>query len=390
MGFSLSAKDLGIILDASADYESAEALDNPGMEKAHFSGIIRPWFSTPLGERSKLYLSAGALLKYEGEGKEYTVVPELYHTEFTFRPQAERSLGIGRMFYTDPLGFIADGLFDGIAWESPAGAGRISLGAYYTGLLYKKTAYITITEDELVSYYAELDHSNFWDTYCAPKRVLAALNYTSLLGESARLTVALLGNFDLNRNESYYHSEYPLIRLSVPFKDDFVFEAGGAVELIETTGQRIQFGLAGLLQLSWMLPSALPDRLSLGWRYASGRHNNSLVEFRPFTTEPQGEVLRAKISGLTIIEADYTVRLHKSFALDLTASYFIRNDLSTYPGEEDAYLLGAEGFGRIIWSPLSDMNFELGAGAFLPQWGNVNTSAKTQWLVSLNLIMALL
>jgi hypothetical protein len=358
------------------------------MEKANFSAAIRPWFSTPLGERSKLYLSAGALLNYEE--KESTIVPELYHTEFTFRPQASQSLGVGRMFYTDPLGFIAEGQFDGIAWESPAWKGRISLGAYYTGLLYKKTAYITITDDELASYYAELDYSNFSDTYFAPKRTLVSLAYTMLLEDSARLTMALLGNFDFNGNESYYHSEYLIAKISVPFSNDFVFDAGGTVEFIETTGESMQFGLAGLLQLSWMLPTAIQDRLSLGARYASGRRNASLAEFRPLTTEAQGEVLRAKISGLTIIETDYTVRLHNSFALELTASYFIRNDLSTYPGEEDKYLLGAEGFSRVIWNPLSDMRFELGGGVFLPQWGNVNTSAKTQWLVSVNLIMALL
>jgi hypothetical protein len=103
-------------------------------------------------------------------------------------------------------------------------------------------------------------------------------------------------------------------------------------------------------------------------------------------------VLRAKISGLSVVEADYTARLNKTFALELTASYFIRNDLVTYQGlfvEKPEHFLGGEAYGQLIWNPTSDLQFNLGGGAFLPKLGNTSPDSKPLWLVNLNIIFAL-
>jgi hypothetical protein len=392
LGSSLSANDFGLVLDVSPSYESAEGFDNPGTEKINFSGIIMPWFSAPLGDNAELYLSAGALVKYENE--EFIVAPEIYHTEFSYTFRPRQVLRAGRLQYADPLGFIAEGLFDGVSWETPAGPGMLTLGAYYTGLLYKTSANITISEEELASYYTQLDYGDFWDTYFAPRRALGSLGYSILAGETVRLNFALLGQLDLNGRESSYSSEYLVAKVTVPYKSLFVFEAGGTGELIQTTGESILFSLAGLLRFSWMPPGVIQDRVSLGGKYASGkRGDSSLVEFRPLTTEAEGHVLRAKITGLTIIDAAYTARLHRTFSLDLSAAYFIRNDLTSYQGifaDNDEYFMGGEAFAQLIWNPIADMRLILGGGAFMPQLGNTSPDSKPMWLISLNLLMALL
>jgi hypothetical protein len=363
-----------------------------GPENLTFTGTLKLWFSTPLGEDMELYLSAGVMGKYEG--KEYSIAPELYRTEFTWRPAAGNALHLGRLYYADPLGFIAEGLFDGAAWESPLWNGRISAGAYYTGLLYKESAYIVMDKDELGSYNTPLDYGDFMGSYFAPRRALIALGYSSRIKEQLRMNLALLGQIDLNGRASYYTSEYLIAKFSFPYRNLFVFEAGASAELIQTSGESLLAGFAGELKISWMPPSSLEDRLSLEARYASGRWADTPVaEFRPLTTETQGQVLRASISGLSAAGLEYTARFHRTLGLDLSASYFIQNDLSTYDGifsSTENYFLGAEAYAQLIWSPLSDMRFCLGGGAFLPMLGNTKPAAKPLWLVNLNIIIAFL
>lgn len=385
----LSAVDVGLVLDVTPGYEGRNGFESPDGDNITVTGTLRPWFSMPLGAASELYLSAGLSLEYRD--RESTLVPELYHTEFTFHFGQGSSLSAGRLRYADPLGFIAEGLFDGAAWETAAWGGVFSAGAYYTGFLYKRTAYITVSQDELDSYNVKPEYGSLWENYFAPRRVLTALDYTRLLGETVRLSLALLGQFDLNGRETYYSSEYLTAAITVPFKNNLVFDAGGVVELIETSGEDLLLGIAGKLGLSWMPPTAIHDRLYIGGRYSSGKYAGSLTEFRPLTTEPQGQVLRAKFSGLSILETGYTGRLWKTLALDLSFAYFIRNDLGTFKAafvERPGYFLGGEAFAQFIWRPVSDLSFNLGGGVFLPGLGNAGSGI--MWLVNLNIVVALL
>jgi hypothetical protein len=387
----LGAKDFGLIIDQTPGYESSEGFDNPGLEKFTLNGTVRPWFSTPLGEKADLYLSAGASIRYEK--KEFTLAPEIFHTEFTFRPNEGQALKVGRIYYADPLGFIAEGLFDGLSWETPLGTGDFSVGAYYTGFLYKRDAYITLSKDELASYDAPLEYGDFLGSYFAPRRALAAVGYSNLLGESLRFNLALLGQIDLRGAQDYYTSEYLVFKFTLPYKSIFVFDAGGTAELIETSGQGVQVSFAGELNFAWMPPTPLQDRVSLGARYSAGAWDGiPLAEFRPLTTESQGRVLRAKLSGLSVIEAGYRARLNTALALDLGLAYFIQNDLGSYQGifaSTEAYFLGGEAYAQLIWSPLADFSFTLGGGAFLPVLGNTSPGSKPLWLVNLNIIFAL-
>jgi hypothetical protein len=386
----LFAADFGLILDLTPGYEDPQGFDSLSADKITFSGSLMPWFSSPLGDTMEVYISAGALAK--DEKTEFTMVPELYHTEFTWRPGKAQAFRIGRLYYSDPLGFIAEGLFDGLSWEGPAGTGMVSLGAYYTGFLYKKTAYITVSDDELAEYNSRLDYGDFAESYFAPSRALASLGYSNIFFNTVRLNLALLGQFDLKGKGSYYTSEYLAAKLTVPYKNLFVFEAGGTAEFIETSGEKLLFGFAGEFRFDWYLPGPVQDRLSLGARYASGRSGNSLAEFRPLTTESQGMVLRAKLSGLTVFDAAYTGRLNETFALMVNASYFVQNDLGTYRGifsSQTDYFLGGEACARLSWSPVSDLSLSLAGGAFFPSLGNTSPDSKPLWLVNLNCIIVL-
>jgi hypothetical protein len=85
-----------------------------------YSGKLVPRFSGLIGENCNFYISAGLEADYEDEG---SFIPELLRTEFTWRSRA-LAITAGRMHHSDPMGIVAQGLFDGakVSYDSPAGS----------------------------------------------------------------------------------------------------------------------------------------------------------------------------------------------------------------------------------------------------------------------------
>jgi hypothetical protein len=71
----------------------------------------------------------------------------------------------------------------------------------------------------------------------------------------------------------------------------------------------------------------------------------------------------------------------------------VRNDLITYenPGlKEDGYFIGAEFFAQLVWSPFSDLQFNLGGGVFVPSMGDAWVkNEKPQWKIEINAVLAI-
>ena len=389
----VQAYDFGLLLYQNAGPEgdgSNFALD--------YSAVLVPRFSTSLGNSGDILISAGVTVNYEDE--KWSYIPELLRTEITGRIGSLR-MKAGRIQYADPLNYVMEGLFDGAQFLFDTAVGTFSAGAWYTGLLYKNKATITITQAELDSYDAAVDYNDFFNTYFAPPRILAALGWEHpAVGELVHIKFALAGQFDLN-DENPYHSQYALLKASIPVKR-FVFELGGcfqtaqAVEAVDTKDQ-FSVGFAGELGLSWAPLAPFQSQLSLNARYSSGRaENGSIAAFVPVTTKYQGNILEAKLSGISAFNLDYTARLHRTFSSSLTASYFIRNDLETYMNypmngseDSDGYCLGGELYGRFIWNLVSDLRLNLGGGVFLPSLGNTAPDTEPRWSVELGIVLAL-
>ena len=112
--------------------------------------------------------------------------------------------------------------------------------------------------------------------------------------------------------------------------------------------------------------------------------------FVPITAVPHGDILEAKLSGISMIRLDYSARLHETFSLTVASSYFILSDLGTYRGppvERDGHILGNEFSARIMWAPVSDVRLGLGGGVFLPAMGNADSSGAALWRLGLNVII---
>jgi len=165
--FSVFAYDIGLTLDQEAAYSgtgSDAALDYKSIVIPHVSGL--------LGESGEFFVSAG--LNFQNHP--WAVVPELLQTDLFFG-FGSVDFRVGRMGYTDTLGFIADGLFDGASATFDTDAGIFGVGAWYAGFVCKRRANIEMTEDEYVANNSEIDYGDFVGTYFAPRRILAVLDW---------------------------------------------------------------------------------------------------------------------------------------------------------------------------------------------------------------------
>ena len=374
----LCAFDFGLIFDQNADYGG---LESDGSFTYSASLIPRLYFL--FGEENDLYISAGIEAAY---GDEWTFVPELLRTELSLNFN-NLELRAGRMYHSDPLGFIANGLFDGAKVSFDSEAGSFSAGAWYTGLLYKRRANITMSEKDRESYAIALDFEDFTNTYFAPRRFVAALGWEHF-GWPFKPKFSLLGQADLS-GDNPLHSQYVVGKITLPVKV-VVFDLGACLELLQDDGK---FGTAYAAEarIAWMPPVSISQRLSLLARYASGGE----FAFLPLTTQSQGNILDAKLPGVSMISLDYIARLNSAISAGLKSSCFVRSDLETYNAyplaavDSGNYFLGNEFFARLLWAPVSDLQFNLGAGVFLPSLGDVAPNASISWQVKLNIVFSL-
>jgi len=377
----LSAADFGLFLEGSFAREITDEFE--------YGAALIPWFSTPLGTAADFYISAKAGAEYKGDA--WAVIPELLRTEFAYGWDSGE-IKAGRILYSDPLGFIANGLFDGAQVSLDLGEGSLGAGVWYTGLLYKTSAAITMTEPDLTAYNTDLDYADFANTYFAPRRLLAALDWEHpALAERIRLKAALVGQFDLSGNENLYNSQYLALKASVPI-NRFSFDLGACAELAQAA-DLMQFSFAGELGISWMPPLQFPNRLMLVGRFSGGTVDETITAFIPITTVSQGNILKAKLSGLSTINLEYTARLHQSFSVGIQNSYFILSDLGTYQGlpeGREGHFLGDEVYGFLVWSPFSDLQIRGGGGVFLPSLGDADPKGDMLWRAELSLRLALL
>jgi hypothetical protein len=389
LGQGLAAQDYGLTLRSLPVFTNGE---DPAVN-VEYTGTAVPWFAAPLGEQGDLYLSGGISAEYADE--EWKPVPEVYRFEITYRFGSGLRLEAGRLPYREPLNLVMNGLFDGLALGFDLGKTRLSAGAFYTGLLYKKTAYITMSSGDYADYH-DRDH------YFASRRLVFSLGWEIpvLADSDGKLDLGITGQFDLNEPENRVdgdtkiHSQYALAKFTLPFLNCFNAELGILPGMIEESGRSQGFCFAVSGGLAWLPPGGVHDRLSLSMALSSGAWNDTVRAFLPINTIVQGKVLRPKLSGLALMEAEYAVRIHQSLSADVQAAYFFRTDSRTYgdpemDGTSLSPLLGGEVYGGLTWAPVSDISLSLGGGAFFPQMGkSFAPDTPARWRISLETIFS--
>ena len=352
-----AAQDFGLIIN--------QKMSLADRDYVYYSATALPWFAAPLGEKAGLYLSGGASAEYENGT--WAFVPEVYRFEVTCRPSDSAAFGFGRQNFRDGTGWVMNGLFDGVSAAFAVNGGWLDFGVFYTGLLYKKTAAITISQKDQFDYYMN-------DTYFASRRVAGGVNWekTSIFDSESSFWFSALFQFDLNdvENENKVHSQYLTAKFAVPLNNTLNLECGAAAEILEKPNFSAAF--AAFADMAWLFYGKYFSMFTLGGRFSSGEWNDVIAAFSPVTGQPQGRVLLPDFFGIALAQADYMLRLHRTLSAELYAAYLFRTDIgsSGTAGTGSASpLLGGEVYIGFSWAPFSDLVFTLGGGVFLPQLG---------------------
>jgi hypothetical protein len=388
-GVFAAAADFGLVLNGTGEYVS-----DTGGKGFGFTGIMTPWFSAALAGNLDLYFSGS--LKFEHEYKTSAwakpVLFELERTELNVRPLQTLYLTLGRQRYRDTGGMIAEGLFDGVRGSVGLGWVRISLGAFYTGFLYKESAEILMTPEDRDRYLRPLNYGDA-DSYFASRRVLLPLDLElSDLASRLSLALTLLAQFDVNEAPSL-HTQYLALRAGIEPLDSLRFGLTGVGALAENEGAKVQANFAAGFTADWDLPGLLPDMLSAGLRWGSGAVNDRIIPFAPVNGIAQGTVFAPALPGLMNLQAAYTARFHRSFSLSAEAAAFWRTDVETFTdleldGRSTDRFLGTELYGSLVWTPQSAIRLRAGGGVFLPGGAFVE-DAGPRWKINGGIILSL-
>jgi hypothetical protein len=388
MGASAFAADFGLALNTAGEYVS----DAAG-EGFSFTETLTPWFSAVMGGKAGLYLSGRATLRYEqANGEWINPVPvELERTELSFRPAQAVYLVLGRQRYQDSGGMILSGLFDGIYGSLSFGRTLLSLGAFYTGLLYKETAEIMMTPEDREERLKPLDYGDF-ASYFASRRVLVPLDL-EFFDLSSRLSLAftLLAQFDVN-DAPARHSQYLEARFGLEAAETLRFTLTGIGALEEWEGADLRMNFAAALGADWDVSGALADMLSAELRWGSGVVNDRVGPFLPVNGIVQGTVFTPTLPGLMNVRAAYTARPGRTVSLSAGTVFFWRTDVETFKDAELSAsknrFLGAELYGSLVWAFQSALRLSAGGGIFFPGGAFVE-DAGPRWKINAGIILAL-
>jgi len=386
---ALFAADFGFAVNFSGGY------GNPAIEENKYDYKIDflPRLSFLIGDNGEFSALAGFTVGYE---EYFYYVPEIMQAELTMRLKGSGIIRLGRMGYSDPLSFIAEGLFDGAQFIYNSGAGSFRIGAWYTGFLYKKNINITMTENDLAGFNAVIDYDKFADTYFAPKRMFASIGWEHYsVGELVHLNTAIIGQYDLNDADKKYNSQYLIVKAGIPVSK-FLFELGGCLETLQKSdADKDEFDLAFAAEagISLLFSGERNSMLSFNGKIAGGKIEDTCDAFVPITVKYYGFVFKHKLSAISIFSLNYSSRLHDTAGVSLNMLYFIRNDLGTVQGypvtDNEGYFLGPEFSAQVIWSPASDLQLNLRGGLFVPQLGDAGSQEKIMWRAELSAAISL-
>ena len=377
---ALVAADFGAVISGQFRTEVAGETDISG------KATLAPWLSVPAGE-ADFNLSFGVFAGYE---ERFSVIPDLFRLEFSFKPLAPLSIRAGRFSWQDPSRFVAKGNFDGLDLLLDLGKVRLGAAVLYTGFLYQGSTDINISPSDTAKSDVVFDWVDFANTYFAPRRLLTALygDFPGFPFQRGSLCLGFMAQFDLTDAAEAFHTQYIIMRYTFVYKSFDLFSSG-AVEFENTLAEGLKAAYAFTIETGWQTGFRLKDRLSTGLRWSSGEGPYAAAFF-PLFREAQGMVLKPSFSGIMTLWAQYKVRVMDTVSMDLTERYFFRTDSTSFADpdlNDTGYALGLEFGGSMLWVPFSDLSFSLAGGFFFPQAGNA-MDGPVRWSLTLGTILS--
>jgi hypothetical protein len=381
--------DFGLNLGGDGEYRGG-----PMPKSFSLTGSVSPWISAVLTEKVNFHISGSMTIEYDENQGMGPFLFELERTELNLHPASVAYFTLGRQRFGDMAGMIASGLFDGLNGTLNLGPCRLTLGAFYTGLLYKESANILMTAEDSQRYATPVDAPNL-EGYFASRRILLALT-----GEfpdlASRFGLGLQGlaQFDLNGDANPLNTQYLELRFLMELADSLHGNVGGIGELAQSAGEMWWSG-AGFGGLDWEVPGSLADLVSAEFRWTSGKSGEKFQAFMPVSGKQAGKIFDAGATALMNAGLSYRARPALAFSLELGGAYFIRMDFeslmdSELDGASTSRLLGGEVYGSLVLAPDAAIRLSAGGGAFFPQWGEAFAQdTPVRWKVNLGLLLSL-
>ncbi|MDR0527298.1 MAG: hypothetical protein LBG79_05740 [Spirochaetaceae bacterium] len=369
---ALSGWECGLLFSNEFRFENTvAAIDNPN--EIYESGRISSWFSFRPAPMTSIYLKAGVSAINEAvlsNIENWKIAPELDSARLTIFPDPAFFAELGRIPFSDIISLSANGMFDGAKLRFSAGEHGISASAFYTGLLYKETAKIFLNAQDKDDYYRQ--------NYFAPPHLLMSLAYhfkpESL--EGSRFSAEFIREADM-RKGSTSSTMFFLAGAALVLKENITMDAGGllsaGVESDEST-----IGLAALFSLRVHLNQPLKAELSFNTNLFWGALDEPLP--LPFINKRQvGLIYDPEVARLLNLQLIYTAILTPTLSFNTSLMLFARLDSDYMPDfwqyidyqneNANGFLLGEEFYAGVIWTPLSDLSFNISAIFFFPDNG---------------------
>lgn len=294
---------------------------------------FRPWLSLRIGNNSSLKLAVNFSFPWnEFTGwQDMTFEPD---ESILYMTSGDDWLKLGRINYSDPLGVIANGLFDGIEFSRSS----LQVGAFYTGFRNKKTANIMMSPDDL------LDYGND-EIQFAPQRIIGSLQFKVLdNGYDSYFLLGGLAQYDL-RETSPLNTYYALMKIHMA-GNYFSIDGGASVSFLKTGDDPYKLGVAASVDFIRRLGGM---SLTYGLQWFSGTIGNSITPFVPVTrdfasphsswtlsSDTGAQDLNSGFPSLWVPKISTSLRISNAVSLDMSSRWVIRegfgnfNEISDY------------------------------------------------------------
>lgn len=394
IGRSISAWENGFLLANDFQFTSLAG----GTEKA--SDIAESlklsfWLSFTPADNTSLYLKSSFDCENKGIFKTadaWKLAGELDILRFTVSAPPLFYADMGRVPFQDALGLVANAAFDGAALGFAGERHAFSAAAFYTGLTYKETARLLLSRRDKFAYYQE--------GYFAPPHLIMAAGYDFFpsFWSGAQLGLNVIHEIDLREN-ARSRTTFGLFKIALPFAGNCLLQ-GGAVFSWAEENEVPQYALASTLDFSIDLSKYYPSQLFFELKLFYGAFD--AVEPMPVITfQDLSALYSPEQARLIRFKTSYLARFSEILSFECAFLLFARLSAESLPSvplygayenpDASGFLLGEELLLSAVWTPLSDLSFNLGAGFFFPDNGPSSVylpMAPIAWTLRLGVLLS--
>lgn len=394
LGRSISAWENGFLLANDFQFTSLAGGDEKTYDIAE-SLKLSLWLSFKPVDNAALYIKSSFDCENTGIFKTadaWKLAGELDILRFTVSAPPLFYAELGRVPFQDSLGLVANAAFDGATLGFAGERHAFSASAFYTGLTYKQTARLLLSQRDKFAYYE--------GGYFAPPHLImsAAYDFFPPFWEDSQLSVNLIHEIDLREN-ARSRTTFALCKIALPFAENYLLQGGAAFAWAEEN-EVPQYSIASTIDFSIDLSRFYPSQLLFEIKLLYGAFDAAqpmpVITFRDLSALYSPEQAR-----LITFKTSYLARFSPILSFEGAFLLFARLSADYLPAvplyggyenpDASGFLLGEELVLSAVWTPLSDLSLNIGAAFFFPDNGPSSVylpMAPIAWALRLGVLLS--